>query len=105
MSTVTGKVLRKIIELALAHNVQVMLCGMEAPTNLGEDYRVPFKQIYFDLLRSYQPQIVHVPFLLEGVAGHAELNQADGIHPNEQGAKIIAALLFPLLKGMVDKLG
>jgi acyl-CoA thioesterase-1 len=81
-----------------------MLCGMEAPTNLGEDYRVPFKQLYFDLLRAYQRQIVYVPFLLEGVAGHPELNQDDGVHPNEAGSKIIADLLFPKLKEMVDRL-
>jgi acyl-CoA thioesterase-1 len=100
----TRENLRQIIEIALAHNVQVMLCGMEAPTNLGEDYRVPFKQIYFDLLRAYQRQIVYVPFLLEGVAGHPELNQDDGMHPNEAGSKIIAALLYPKLKEMVDRL-
>ena len=100
----TRENLRQIIEIAFAHNVQVMLCGMEAPTNLGEDYRVPFKQVYFDLLRAYQRQIVYVPFLLEGVAGHPELNQDDGMHPNEAGSKIIAALLYPKLKEMVDRL-
>jgi acyl-CoA thioesterase-1 len=100
----TRENLNKIIAFALEHNVQVMLCGMEAPTNLGEDYRVPFKQLYFELLRSYQRQIVYVPFLLEGVGGHPELNQADGIHPNEAGSKIIADLLFPKLKEMVDRL-
>jgi acyl-CoA thioesterase-1 len=82
-----------------------MLCGMEAPTNLGEDYRTAFRELYFDLLRSYQRQIVYVPFLLEGVAGKPELNQADGIHPNEAGSKIIADQLFPLLRGMVDRVG
>jgi acyl-CoA thioesterase-1 len=78
---------------------------MEAPTNLGEDYRVAFKQLYFDLLRSHQRQIEYVPFLLEGVGGHPELNQADGIHPNEQGSKVIADLLFPQLRKMVDRVG
>jgi acyl-CoA thioesterase-1 len=100
----TRENLRKIIDIAMEHHVYVMLCGMEAPTNLGDDYRVPFKQLYFDLLRAYQRQIVYVPFLLEGVAGHPELNQTDGIHPNEAGSKIIADLLFPKLKEMVDRL-
>jgi acyl-CoA thioesterase-1 len=99
----TKENLRQIIDLAQAHGALVMLCGMEAPTNLGEDYRTAFKALYFDLLRSYQRQIVYVPFLLEGVAGHPELNQADGIHPTEAGSKIIAATLFPLLRGMVDR--
>jgi acyl-CoA thioesterase-1 len=101
----TKENLRQIIDIAQSQGVHVMLCGMEAPTNLGEDYRTAFRDLYFDLLRSYQRQIVYVPFLLEGVAGKPELNQADGIHPNEAGAKVIADLLFPLLKGMVDQAG
>jgi acyl-CoA thioesterase-1 len=101
----TEENLRQIIDIAQGRGVQVMLCGMEAPTNLGEDYRTAFRELYFDLLRSYQRQIVYVPFLLEGVAGKPELNQADGIHPNEEGSTIIAELLFPLLRGMVDRVG
>ena len=101
----TEENLRQIIEIAQGRGVQVMLCGMQAPTNLGEDYQTAFRDLYFDLLRSYQRQIVYVPFLLEGVAGKPELNQADGIHPNEAGSKIIADLLFPLLRGMVDRVG
>jgi len=96
--------LSKIIDIGLQHNLQVMLCGMEAPTNYGEDYRSAFKQMYFDLLRAYQRQIVYVPFLLEGVGGHPELNQTDGIHPNPEGAKLVAAHLFPQLKEMVDRI-
>jgi acyl-CoA thioesterase-1 len=97
--------LRQIIEIARGRGVQVMLCGMEAPTNLGEDYRTAFRQVYFDLLREHQRQIVYVEFLLKDVAGQPELNQADGIHPNEAGSKIIADNLFPLLRGMVDRAG
>ncbi len=47
----TQENLRQIIDIAQARGVAVMLCGMEAPTNLGEDYRTAFKQVYFDLLR------------------------------------------------------
>jgi acyl-CoA thioesterase-1 len=46
-----------------------------------------------------------VPFLLEGVAGQPALNQADGIHPNAEGAKVIAQLLHPRLRTIVDSLG
>jgi phospholipase/lecithinase/hemolysin len=42
-----------------------------------------------------------MPFLLEGVAGNEKLNQADGIHPNIEGHKIVATnitkVLSPLL--------
>ena len=100
----TRENLRKIIDISLQHRTDVMLCGMEGPTNLGEDYRTAFKQLFFDLLRAYQRQIVYVPFLLEGVAGHPELNQADGIHPNEAGAKLVAQHLYQQLKDMVDRI-
>jgi len=43
-----------------------------------------------------------VPFLLDGVAGDPNLNQADGIHPNAQGARVIAERLFPGLRRLVD---
>jgi acyl-CoA thioesterase-1 len=54
----------------------VLLCGMEAPTNLGPDYRESFRNVYINLLREYQGRISFVPFLLEGVAGNPALNQA-----------------------------
>jgi acyl-CoA thioesterase-1 len=101
----TKENLRQIIEFARGQGIQVVLCGMQAPTNLGEDYQTAFKDLYFDLLRMYQRQIVYVPFLLEGVAGHPELNQDDGIHPNEAGAKMIAELLFPQLRSLVEGMG
>lgn len=101
----TKENLRQIIEIAQARGVAVVLCGMDAPTNLGEDYRTAFKDLYFDLLRSYQRQIEYVPFLLEGVAGKPELNQADGIHPNEAGSTIIAEMLFAHLRPMVERMG
>jgi acyl-CoA thioesterase-1 len=82
-----------------------MLVGMEAPTNLGEDYRTAFRATFIQLARAYRATVTYVPFLLEGVAGHAELNQTDGIHPNKEGAKLVAENLYPKLKIMVDSLG
>jgi acyl-CoA thioesterase-1 len=52
----------------------------------------------------FKGQISFVPFLLEGVAGVPALNQDDGIHPNEEGAKKVAELLYPPLRNMVDLL-
>lgn len=94
----------KIIQTAKARGVQVLLAGMEAPTNLGEDYRKNFREVFTQLAR--EPGVVNfVPFLLEGVAGNPALNLSDGIHPNAEGAKIIAQLLYPRLRTMVDSLG
>jgi acyl-CoA thioesterase-1 len=94
-----------IIDAAQAKNVHVMLAGMEAPTNLGEDYRTAFRATFLQLAREYRASVTYVPFLLEGVAGNPALNQADGIHPNKDGAKLVAENLYPKLKIMVDGLG
>ena len=97
--------LAAIIDAALETNASVMLAGMEAPTNLGEDYRTAFRATFLELARAYRGRVTYVPFLLEGVAGNPSLNQADGIHPNKDGAQVIAENLFPKLKIMVDGLG
>jgi acyl-CoA thioesterase-1 len=42
-----------------------------------------------------------MPFLLERVAGHPELNQEDGIHPNLAGERIVADNVWRALKPVV----
>jgi acyl-CoA thioesterase-1 len=94
--------LASILDQALEQRVSIMLAGMLAPTNLGEDYQKGFRDAFLRLSREYQNSIVFVPFLLEGVAGDPALNQEDGIHPNAQGARVIAERLFPGLRRLVD---
>jgi acyl-CoA thioesterase-1 len=97
--------LAAIVDGARAQGIGVVVAGMEAPTNLGEDYRAAFHNVFVSLVREYRGAgVVFVPFLLEGVAGHPELNQADGIHPNEEGAKIVASLMYPPIKSLVDRI-
>jgi len=95
--------LASIIDAGLASDVSVVLVGMEAPTNYGTDYQDAFRGAFLRLSRQYQGSITFVPFLLEGVAGNPALNQQDGIHPNEQGARVIAELLYPRLRDIVDR--
>jgi acyl-CoA thioesterase-1 len=92
--------LAKIIATAKEQGVMVVLCGMEAPPNLGDDYRMAFRSIFPQLAAEYDVPLV--PFLLEGVAGMPALNQADGIHPTAEGQRMIAALVYPRLKPVVD---
>jgi acyl-CoA thioesterase-1 len=96
--------LLQIIQTARGKGLQVFLCGMEAPTNLGEDYRKNFRDLFTQLL-SESRGITFVPFLLEGVAANPALNLADGIHPNVEGARVIAQALYPKLRTIVDSLG
>ena len=74
---------------------------MEAPPNFGEQYTARFRQVYPALARQYHVPLV--PFLLAGVAGHPDLNQADGIHPTAAGAQIVADTVWRALQPMVDR--
>lgn len=80
---------------------QILLVQMEAPPNMGPTYTRAFRAMYPALAR--EAGVPLIPFLLDGVAGVDTLNQADGIHPNETGAKIVAGnvwrALEPVLRG------
>ena len=88
-----------IIEEAKSKDILVLLTGMEAPPNLGSLYANDFRVVFRDLADEYD--VTLLPFLLEGVAGNVELNQADGIHPNTKGAQMIAEMVWLTLKPML----
>ncbi len=91
--------LQGIIHRARQRGIPVLLVGMEAPPNYGEQYVAEFRQVYRNL--ADENKIMFVPFLLEGVAGVAELNQPDGIHPTRAGAARIADHLWPAVEKMI----
>jgi acyl-CoA thioesterase-1 len=97
--------LAEIIRLAQARDIPVVLAGMEAPPNFGQDYIVGFHKVYSELAVKYK--VALVPFLLDGVAGIEKLNQRDGIHPTAEGARKVAdnvwAVLQPLLEGHASR--
>lgn len=86
----TRENLRGIIHKARAKypDIRIILAGMLAPPNMGEEYRRDFDAIYPSLAREESVELM--PFLLEGVAGKPSLNLADGIHPNRKGHERIA---------------
>ena len=92
--------LETVIVQAKKQGMRVLLAGMELPPNYGEGYTAEFRQVYRDLADRHGLPLL--PFLLEGVGGVAELNQADGIHPNAEGHRRIAAHVYPFLR---DQLG
>jgi acyl-CoA thioesterase I len=100
----TRENLAAIIDTGLQKSVQVLLVGMEAPTNLGPDYQTAFHDAFPSVAQSFGPRIDFVPFLLEGVAGNPAFNQADGIHPNQAGARKVAEHLYPTLRNIVDRI-
>ena len=93
------KNLAAIIERAKARGARVLLAGMEAPTSAGAEYRRQIHEAFAGLAREHQ--VTMIPFLLEGVAGIDLLNQADGIHPNAEGTKIVADTVYRSLKPLL----
>jgi acyl-CoA thioesterase-1 len=86
--TETEKNLEKIIQIIQKKKIKIILAGMLAPTSYGTNYKKEFDQIYPELSKKYNLYLI--PFLLEGVALNPELNQSDGIHPNEKGTLVIS---------------
>jgi acyl-CoA thioesterase I len=82
-------------------NAAVVLLGMEAPPNLGSAYTARFRGVFTELAARHDAALL--PFLLDGVAGDAALNIDDGIHPNVEGHRIIAARVWDVLEPVLRR--
>jgi acyl-CoA thioesterase-1 len=78
---------------------KIVLTGMMVPPNMGKSYSDEFKKIYPTMAEKNKATLI--PFLLEGVAGNEKLNQADGIHPNAEGHRIVANNLVTFLRPLI----
>lgn len=83
-------------------DVPVLLCGMYAMVNLGREYAEAYNAVFPRLAEQYAAG--YVPFFLEGVALNPDLNQADGLHPNEAGMAVVVENVYPVLKELVLEL-
>lgn len=88
--------LGRIIQRAQARRVEVILAGMEAPPNWGDEYTKAFHDVYPALATQYR--VALVPFLLDRVAAVERLNQRDGIHPTAEGHRIVADTVWKVLQ-------
>jgi acyl-CoA thioesterase-1 len=79
---------------------KIVIAGMLAPPNLGPKYTNAFRDMYPALAKANNAALI--PFLLEGVGGDPALNLQDGIHPNVEGQKIVAATVWKTLKIMMN---
>ena len=84
---------------ALNPEAKLVLAGMQLPPNMGQQYTSGFSAIYPDLAKKNNMTLI--PFLLEGVGGEAKFNQEDGIHPTEEGQKIVAENVWRELKDIL----
>lgn len=99
----TEKNLRTILSTFQKDHIPVLFTGMHAQRNLGADYVAQFDAIYPKLAKEFS--VIYYPFILDGVALNPKLNQADGLHPNPAGVKIIVARILPDVKKLVAEAG
>lgn len=81
---------------------QIVVAGMQMPPNMGDEYTSEFRKIFPELATRNHAALI--PFLLEGVGGKPELNQADRIHPTAAGHKIVAENVWKVLEPVVEKM-
>ena len=95
--------LRGIIEKFRARypGLPVVIAGMEAPPNLGARYTADFRAVYPALAREERTSLI--PFLLQGVGGQPELNQADRIHPTSAGHRVVAQNVWKVLEPVLRR--
>jgi acyl-CoA thioesterase I len=96
--TETERNLKGIIEKVRQKNpdTTIVIAGMQMPENMGKDYTTRFREVFGRVATEQRATLI--PFLLEGVGGKAELNQADRIHPTAEGHKVIAATIWKVLE-------
>lgn len=93
--------LRDILDKVKAANpsVKLVLAGMQAPPNMGNDYTRQFAAIYPKLAKEYNAALI--PFLLQNVAAMPSLNLEDGKHPNAAGQYVVRENVWTVLKGVL----
>jgi len=94
--------LNRILDRLEAARLPVLLSGMIAPPNLGAAYGAEFTAMFADAAAA-RPGIIYQPFFLEGVAGDRALNQADGIHPNQAGVRVMIQGIMPFVERLLER--
>ena len=87
--------LQQIVQRLKARRIGVVVCGLQAPASLNRRYARDFNAVFPAVAKA--EGVALYPDLLAGVAQTAGLNQADGLHPNPRGVKIIAVRLAPVV--------
>jgi acyl-CoA thioesterase-1 len=101
----TRRNLEAMIGLARKQGGQILLVGMRMPPNYGTAYTRKFQSVFVETAKAQRVRLV--PFLLEGVAEHQAMFQADGLHPDARAQPALLdnvwRELAPMLAGLKDK--
>jgi acyl-CoA thioesterase-1 len=98
---ITRAALDTILRRLKDRRIEVLLCGIRAPPNLGADYTRAFDAIFPELAAAYDA--LFYPFFLDGVAANLKLNLRDGIHPNSDGVDAIVAGILPHAEQLITR--
>lgn len=98
---VTRKALDEMLQRLKQRGIPVLLCGMYAPPNMGDEFVQTYRDMYPVLAQRYGA--ILYPFFLDQVAGQTELNQADGIHPTAKGVDRVVEGILPKVEELIAK--
>ncbi len=96
---ITRAALEEIVVRLKQRNQAVLMAGMLAPPNMGDEYGDRFNAIYPEIAEKHKVRLY--PFFLDGVAGNLALNLADGIHPTEAGIAVIVKRIMPDVEALI----
>ncbi len=91
--------IKTMVEKAKANDAKVLLLGIRLPPNYGKTYTERFHRVYADIARECKVSLV--PFILEGIATHRNLMQADGLHPDAAAQKQVLDNVWGQLQAML----
>ncbi len=99
----TARNLQGIIDKARAQYpaVKIAVSGMQMPANMGPEYTRKYREVFEEAAK--KNDATFIPFLLEGVGARADLNQADRIHPNPEGHKIVAENVWKVIRPILEE--
>ena len=98
---VTRKNLDEILRRLGERKIPVLLAGMRAARNWGNDHVEEFETIYVDLAKKYDA--ILYPFFLADVALNPKLNLRDGLHPNAKGVAVIVEKILPHVRALLER--
>jgi acyl-CoA thioesterase I len=100
----TRAAIEQIVRQLTDRGIPVLICGMQAAPNLGEDYVHAFNAIFPEVAATYADRnVILYPFFLDGVAADPKLNQSDGKHPTGAGVDVIVAHILPKVEDLIAR--
>lgn len=98
---VTRTNLDAIVKKLRERKIEVLVAGMKAPKNFGDDYERQFEPIFVDLAEQYGA--LRYPFFLDGVVLDTKLNLDDGMHPTGEGVGVIVSRILPTVEQLIER--